>query len=265
VRRIEKKERERRVREAVEMVRLEGLEDRYPSQMSGGQQQRVALARALIIRPDILLLDEPLSNLDAQLRLEMRAEIKRLHEQTGITALYVTHDQEEALSVADRIAILKDGRLQQIGTPRELYRRPASQFVASFLGETNFIPGTLQSIDGETCTVETPLGKVLASRPTSTIRTGQQVVCSVRPESWRIGLEGEQANRFEARLLDVMYLGANEQYRVVLTGGTEQEQAEPWREVKVAVSNPGQSTPQRSEVLSIACAASDVVVLPVEN
>ena len=147
VRKVPRAERDKLTANALEMVRLGGLGDRYPGQLSGGQQQRVALARALVIRPDVLLLDEPLSNLDAQLRLEMRREIKRLHTETGTTALYVTHDQEEALSIADRIAILKDGILQQVGTPRELYRLPHTRFVAEFIGETNFIPGTLKHFD----------------------------------------------------------------------------------------------------------------------
>ena len=259
VRKINKAERERRVREALEMVRLEELGARYPSQMSGGQQQRVALARALVIRPDVLLLDEPLSNLDAQLRLEMRTEIKRLHEQTGITALYVTHDQEEALSIADRVAVLKDGVLQQVGAPRELYRRPASRFVAEFIGETNLIPGTLKAIDGDSCIVETPVGVLQASCPDAKLEIGQAVECSIRPESWQIGEGG--ANRLEARLQSVMYLGAHEQYRVLLTGGRETEAAQPWRQIKIAVANPPSTPPAAGSAVTLSCASSDIVVL----
>ena len=141
VRRISATERKRRVDEALEMVRLSHLAERFPSQMSGGQQQRVALARALVVRPDVLLLDEPLSNLDAQLRLEMRAEIKRLHREQQTTALYVTHDQEEALSIADRVAILREGDLMQIGPPRELYRaRPAPVSWPSSSAKPTFCP-----------------------------------------------------------------------------------------------------------------------------
>ncbi len=259
VRKINKDERERRVREALEMVRLDELGARYPSQMSGGQQQRVALARALVIRPDVLLLDEPLSNLDAQLRLEMRTEIKRLHEQTGITALYVTHDQEEALSIADRVAVLKDGVLQQVGAPRELYRRPASRFVAEFIGETNLIPGTLKAMNGENCVVETPVGLLQASCPDAQLEIGQKVECSIRPESWQIG-EGE-VNRLEARLQNVMYLGAHEQYRVQLTGGVENDAVQNWREIKIAVANPHGTPPVAGNVLTISCQPTDVVVL----
>jgi iron(III) transport system ATP-binding protein len=263
VRKIDKAERERRVREALEMVRLGGLEDRYPSQMSGGQQQRVALARALVIRPDVLLLDEPLSNLDAQLRLEMRAEIKRLHEQTGTTALYVTHDQEEALSIADRVAVLKDGVLQQVGAPRELYRRPATRFVAEFIGETNFIPGVLKSLDDNDCEVETPAGVLRAASPASRIETGQSVWCSIRPESLRVNGNGD--NQLTAQLQSVMYLGAHEQYRVLLTGGREASKSEiegdAWRAMKIAVSNPGTAPPAAQSTLALSCAPSDVVVL----
>ena len=272
VRKIEKNERERRVREAFEMVRLGGLEDRYPSQMSGGQQQRVALARALVIRPDVLLLDEPLSNLDAQLRLEMRAEIKRLHEQTGTTALYVTHDQEEALSIADRVAVLKDGVLQQVGAPRELYRRPATRFVAEFIGETNFIPGVLKSLNREDCEVETPVGVLRAASPDNKIEANkievdQNVWCSIRPESWRVDGNGGNSfqNQLSAQLQSVMYLGAHEQYRVLLTGGretsSEKTADDAWREIKIAVSNPGTQPPPARSTLMLGCAASDVVVL----
>ena len=272
VRKIEKNERERRVREAFEMVRLGGLEDRYPSQMSGGQQQRVALARALVIRPDVLLLDEPLSNLDAQLRLEMRAEIKRLHEQTGTTALYVTHDQEEALSIADRVAVLKDGVLQQVGAPRELYRRPATRFVAEFIGETNFIPGVLKSLNREDCEVETPVGVLRAASPDNKIEANkievdQNVWCSIRPESWRVDGNGGNSfqNQLSAQLQSVMYLGAHEQYQVLLTGGretsSEKTADDAWREIKIAVSNPGTQPPPARSTLMLGCAASDVVVL----
>lgn len=262
VRRIEKSERERRVREALEMVRLESLGDRYPSQMSGGQQQRVALARALIIRPDVLLLDEPLSNLDAQLRLEMREEIKRLHDQTQTTALYVTHDQEEALSIADRIAVLRDGVLQQVGTPRELYRQPVSRFVASFLGETSFLPGVFKAREETLCTVETPMGELRASLPFHTVESGQNVWCAIRPESWRMKRDAhEDDNHFAMRLLSVMYLGASEQYRVQLTGGCETDESQEWREIKVAVANPSHRAPAAGQQLDLACAPEDVVVL----
>ena len=277
VRKVSTAERESRVREALEMVRLEHLADRYPSQMSGGQQQRVALARALVIRPDVLLLDEPLSNLDAQLRLEMRREIKRLHEQTGITALYVTHDQEEALSIADRIAILKDGALQQAGTPRELYRHPQTRFVAAFIGETNFLPGVVESVDVQSLSVATPAGALRAARPDGVWETGQNIWLSIRPEAWRVtanGARGDRVgeNRLEAHLKSVMYLGESEQYHARLSGeqlsgksvaldGAEGDKGDEWRDIKIAVTNPGADAPRPGDALLLTCAPDDVVAL----
>ena len=259
VRKIKNPRRAEMVKNALEMVRLGGLGERYPSQMSGGQQQRVALARALVIRPDILLLDEPLSNLDAQLRLEMRAEIKRLHQETGTTALYVTHDQEEALSIADRVAVLKDGDLMQVGPPRELYRHPVSRFVAEFIGETNFLPGKISSVaDGE-LRIETPAATLVAARPAGQWNIGQAVWCSVRPESWRV--EGrESMNRLDAQLEDAMYLGQNEQLRARLLGGAPQP-GEEWRLVKVAVPNPTAQSPVVGGQITLFCAPDDVVVM----
>ena len=260
VRKVERAERDRRVNQALEMVRLGGLGKRYPSQMSGGQQQRVALARALVIRPDILLLDEPLSNLDAQLRLEMRAEIKRLHAETGTTALYVTHDQEEALSIADRVAVLKDGDLMQVGPPRDLYRHPISRFVAEFIGETNFLPGKISAVDAEMLRVETPAGLVVAARPAGDWQFGQEVWCSIRPESLRLENENAADNQFAAVLEDAMYLGQNEQLRARLIGGQVRED-ESWRAVKVAVPNPTALPPAVGGKIALFCAPQDVVVV----
>src|SRR5436853_4860617 len=131
----------RRLQEGLAKVNLAGLEARYPGQLSGGQQQRVALARALVLNPDILLLDEPLSNLDAKIRVQVRAEIRKLQQELGITTIYVTHDQEEALSLSDRVAVMKDGRVLQVGAPKELYERPRTRFVADFVGTNNLVPG----------------------------------------------------------------------------------------------------------------------------
>jgi iron(III) transport system ATP-binding protein len=275
VRKIDAKSREKRVDDALAMVRLEQLGNRYPSQLSGGQQQRVALARALVIRPDVLLLDEPLSNLDAQLRLEMRAEIKRLHEQTGTTALYVTHDQEEALSIAHRIAILRDGLLQQVGTPRELYRAPVSRFVAEFIGETNFLPGIVEGADAQILQVATPAGALRAAKPESgSFANGQNVWCSIRPEAWHIVKNGAENPALTARLNSVMYLGEREQYQAHLTGhqngGKVAEGAggevngtsdEAWRDIKIAITNPGESAPPVGGPLNLSCDPADVVVL----
>ncbi len=270
VRRVSREDRERRTDDALRMVRLEGLGERFPNQLSGGQQQRVALARALVICPDVLLLDEPLSNLDAQLRLEMRREIKRLHGETETTALYVTHDQNEALSIADRIGVMKSGRLQQVGAPRELYRLPASRFVAEFIGETNFLPARLLSFDGREMHLDSPLGTLRAARQDARQwLENQDVWCSIRPESWRV--ESVQpphmsthadTNRFTARLESVTYLGETEQYQATLTGGIETDKkAEDWRAIKISVQNPGVDAPRAGDALQLSCAPTDVVVL----
>src|SRR5437867_3932901 len=153
--------------EVLRLVRLEGLADRLPRELSGGQQQRVALARALVIQPDVLLLDEPLSNLDAKLRLELREEIRRIHRQTRITTLYVTHDQKEALSLANRLAVLREGRTEQMGDPRAVYRRPANRFVADFIGETNWLPAQVQGLSDTELLLSTAFGifRALNHRP----------------------------------------------------------------------------------------------------
>jgi len=149
MRNLPKDEIARRVEAALALVRLEGLGDRRPRQLSGGQQQRVALARALVFEPNVLLLDEPLGALDAKLREEMKLELKRLHHKIGATVLFVTHDQEEALTLSDRIAVFDDGALAQVGTPDELYHRPANRFVADFIGETNLLTGRVLAVEGE--------------------------------------------------------------------------------------------------------------------
>ena len=264
VRKVPTPERERRVKEALDMVRLGHLADRYPSQMSGGQQQRVALARALVVRPDVLLLDEPLSNLDAQLRLEMRAEIKRLHREQQTTALYVTHDQEEALSIADRVAILRDGDLMQVGAPRALYRAPNSRFVAEFIGETNFLPGAIKAVNADSLDVQTAVGMVRAARPAGNWASEQEVWCSVRPESWHLLGEGQKAqNEFAATLEDAMYLGQAEQLMVRLGGGREGGPfaEDAWRTVKVAVANPDARPPAIGGTVRVGVDVEDVVVL----
>ena len=187
VRRLPRDEQNRAVDEVLKLVQMEELADRKPNQLSGGQQQRVALARALAVKPDCLLLDEPLSNLDAKLRQEMRSEIRRICKTAGFTTIYVTHDQKEALSVADRIAVLKDGRVMQVGTPGELYHRPNSTFVADFIGHTNLLPGKIVERNHETVRVETPAGRLLASvKSSDLLNGGDEVTLSIRPEQMRI-------------------------------------------------------------------------------
>jgi iron(III) transport system ATP-binding protein len=184
VRGLSRREIGQRVEQALKLVRLEGLSERRPAQLSGGQQQRVALARALVIQPRVLLLDEPLSNLDARLRLEMREEIRRLHQATKLTMIYVTHDQKEALSLADRLAVMHRGQVAQVGTPVEVYSTPCSRFVADFMGDSNFIPGTVREMREQgRCLVETPLGMLNGVAPDHDIDPGRAVTCSIRPEA----------------------------------------------------------------------------------
>lgn len=206
-RRVGAAERRARVAAMLEAVRMGGFADRTPNQLSGGQQQRVALARALVIEPGCLLLDEPLSNLDAKLRLEMRGEIRRLVKGTGTTAVYVTHDQTEALSMADRCAVLRDGRLEQVGTPRELYERPANRFVADFIGAANILPATVIEAGAGWAMVSTALGPWRAHAPDESLcRPGAAAAVCVRPE--RV-LPGPGAvNSFSGTVADWSYLGA---------------------------------------------------------
>jgi spermidine/putrescine transport system ATP-binding protein len=209
----------RRLDESLRMVRLEELRDRFPRELSGGQQQRVALARALINEPAVLLLDEPLAALDLKLRKAMQGELKRLQERVGITFLYVTHDQEEALTLSDRIAVMNGGRLLQEGTPMEIYERPRTRFVADFIGETNFFAGVVEDSDGRT-TVRMSTGAVLRCAGSDFARRGMNVVVSVRPETVSLA-EDALANRIEGTLARLTYLGDLVQYHVELDGGGE--------------------------------------------
>ena len=181
---VEPDEQSRRISDVLRLVQMEDLAERKPNQLSGGQQQRVALARALAVQPRCLLLDEPLSNLDAKLRQEMRHEIRRICKTGQFTTIYVTHDQKEALSVADRIGLLRDGKLIQVGTPAELYHHPRTSWVADFIGQTNLLRGTVLHRSGNTITVQTPLGPIRAL--TRKQPAGNDVVVSIRPEQMRI-------------------------------------------------------------------------------
>jgi len=214
---IERNERRRHANSQLERVEMVGFSSRKPNQLSGGQQQRVALARALAARSDCLLLDEPLSNLDARLRLHMREELRSLVKASGMTAIYVTHDQKEALSMADRIAVMESGRIVQIGTPEQLYNRPVTRFVADFLGEANFIDGRLLET-GPTARVKTSLGDISLSE-VHKIKAGTEVICCVRPEHVTMYPHGEKApeneNTFSATIRSSMYLGEIRQYTCV--------------------------------------------------
>ncbi len=217
MRKVPRPEIRRRVLEALERVHLADRAKARPNQLSGGQQQRVALARALVIEPQCLLLDEPLSNLDAKLRLEMRLEIRRICKQVGLTAIYVTHDQKEALSIADRLAVMRDGVIEQIGTPELVYREPASRFVAGFIGEGNFLSGRVAEVSAQGVTVDTACGMFVSARKQKGLAAGDAVSLCVRPESFRFDpLPAGQPNRLCGRYLESVYLGELAQHTVEL-------------------------------------------------
>ncbi len=215
MRNVSKREIQQRVLEALVLVHLEDRAKAKPNQLSGGQQQRIALARALVIKPECLLLDEPLSNLDASLRLEMRAEIRRICKQAGLTAIYVTHDQKEALSIADRIAVMKDGSIEQIGTPEALYRQPLNRFVAGFIGEANFIPGVVRNITDATITVETVCGVFVAQKQSQVFVLKEEVVLCIRPENIRFDKPASNLpNRLHGHFSESTYLGEVAQHLI---------------------------------------------------
>ena len=252
-RRVPSQEIDRRVKQALSSVRMEDYADRKIAQLSGGQQQRVALARALVIRPRALLLDEPLSNLDAKLRLEMRAEIRRVCKESGLTAIYVTHDQKEALSISDRMAILQSGKIAQIGRPEEVYRRPQSRVIADFIGETNFIPGKIASSNNETAIVDTAIGTFegVISDAAWKPEPGDSATLSIRPESWTIAAESRGVNSAQGRIGESIYLGEVAQYQF-LAGSLA---------LKIFEMNPHLSNRPSGRELFASAAPQDVVVL----
>jgi ABC-type Fe3+/spermidine/putrescine transport system ATPase subunit len=220
-RRIEASEIERRVARALALVKLDGLAARWPHQLSGGQLQRVAIARAVVIEPDVLLLDEPLSNLDAKLRVEMRGEIRALQRALGITVIYVTHDQEEALAISDRIAVMRAGRIEQVADPRSIYERPATSFVASFVGTTNLMRGAIENRDGDLAEVSIAGAATRVRLPRDF--TGERVALSLRPEALYLLTESQPVPPGWAKVSGevdaVEYLGALTRYTVRLADG----------------------------------------------
>ena len=232
LRRIDRVEIANRVGAVLEKVKLAELGDRYPGQLSGGQQQRVALARALILNPKILLLDEPLSNLEAKIRVQVRQEIRKLQKELGITTMYVTHDQEEALTLSDRIAVFNQGKVIQVGPPKELYERPASRFVADFIGINNLIDGIVEAIETQEgrLRVMTNLGEMSALFD-ERIHLGDRCVLCIRPENAAVG--GEAApnrNLLKGRITFAAYLGNSLRYDVELTTGLvfKVDVRDPW-------------------------------------
>ncbi|MBD2245959.1 ABC transporter ATP-binding protein [Nostoc sp. FACHB-888] len=224
LKKIRKSEIEARVQEALKLVKMESLRSRFPNQLSGGQQQRVALARALVNRPTVVLLDEPLGALDLKLRKEMQVELSNLHKDLGLTFVMVTHDQEEALSLSDRIAVMNQGKIEQVGTPSQIYERPCTSFVANFIGDTNLFSGEIVAVDSSNVQISTKTGlSIVVSRAEDTpSELSQAVVVSVRPEKIQLSLYPPNlpTNCFEGRLVNIMYLGTHVNYVVQLTNST---------------------------------------------
>ena len=258
IRKVPADEATRRVEEAVNLVQLQRFASKKPNEMSGGQQQRVALARALVVKPDCLLLDEPLSNLDAKLRLEMRTEIRRICRASGLTAIYVTHDQKEALSIADRMAVLNYGKIEQIGKPQDLYLRPKNRFVCNFMGETNFIDGVISAKSDAHLHIRTSIGSVTSDHVPAGLNVGDKCVISIRPETIKIAVAGAPPiNVFDGAVHDTMYLGEIAQHAV--TVGTDAAKLE----LNCSELNPRiVARDGATQKVKVWFEPSDVVVLP---
>ena len=222
VRRLPRSEQKARVQKALDVVKLGALGNRRPGQLSGGQQQRVALARALVFEPKLVLMDEPLGALDKQLREHMQIEIKHIHESLGLTVVYVTHDQTEALTMSDRIAVFNDGVIQQIDTPQGLYELPRNDFVANFIGENNVLTGTVEAVDGPLCRIRLHDGTLIQARPMSIDGPGSRTNLSLRPEKVDIVAPGaEYANRLPATVRETIYHGDHMRVRVAVLGNED--------------------------------------------
>jgi iron(III) transport system ATP-binding protein len=247
VRKMNRKQQDERIDYVLKLVKIPERADAKPNELSGGQQQRVALARALAVQPEVLLLDEPLSNLDAKLRHEMRTEIRRICKTQNLTTVYVTHDQKEALSTADRIAVMNKGRVVQVGTPADLYQRPASSFVADFIGDTNLLTGNVISRQNGHVTVQTPAGPVVAVT-TGTIP--DRVTLSIRPEQIRFGHAGASlTNRFTGSVTETTFLGDASEHVLLVNG----------QKIKVISAPPVFNTPPE---MTVEFSPEDAVVLP---
>ena len=251
-----------RVARILDQVDLRGTEDRRPSQLSGGQQQRVALARTLVIQPRVLLLDEPLSNLDAKLRVEMRLELLKLQREIGLTTIYVTHDQEEALAMSSRIAVIHRGQVIQEGAPREIYEQPANDFIAGFVGQSNLLAGKVLRMTPEKIAVELADGSTLdLSRPQTfdAARIGDSVLLSLRPEAIELAardLRSAGSNRIEGKILASAYAGGSIEYEIAALG----------RALKARTINPkGKPQYQRDDEVVVGFANEDVMIVPARS
>lgn len=242
VRKVDKSEREARVKKALDMVHLGGKGERYPGQLSGGQQQRVALARALVFNPQLVLMDEPLGALDKQLREHMQIELKELHRKLGLTFVYVTHDQSEALTMSDRVAVFNDGLIQQIDVVTQLYETPVNRFVAGFVGDNTVFDGQVSSTDGGRCSVQLPCGSVMSGVNVNQAGANQAVKACIRPERIQVQFASERpsANCLQASVDDVIYFGDHLRLRCKVP-------KQPEATVKIALS--GQTVPQTGEAV----------------
>jgi ABC-type Fe3+/spermidine/putrescine transport system ATPase subunit len=259
IRGVPANQRIQRAKEILRVVKMEEYAARYPNQLSGGQQQRIALARALVVEPDVLLLDEPLSNLDAKLRLETRDEIKRIQKETKVTSIYVTHDQEEALSMADEVAIMRAGQIEQIGTPWDVYNRPSNIFVASFLGNTNIIRGKVGDEDANgMTTLEMECGESIhVSKERVKIVKGESISCAIRPEKITISDSANMLmgfnNSFKAKIQSLVYYGLVEQYSLLCTNGVE---------IKITNFNPSGHERKEGDIVFLMFKDEDVLIFP---
>lgn len=225
-----------KIARALAMVRMEGFANRYPQQLSGGQQQRIALARALVFEPKLVLMDEPLGALDKQLREHMQLEIKHIHETLGVTVVFVTHDQSEALTMSDRIAVFNHGVIQQCDNPARLYEEPANAFVAGFIGESNMIPARVEAIDGDRCLVRLADGQTVQARRGDAGGPGSAAVLSVRPERVHLNGAGDECeNRLPAIVRELIYLGDHVRVRMEVAGDANFRAKVPISDVRGAV------------------------------
>jgi spermidine/putrescine ABC transporter ATP-binding subunit len=253
---VDRATRARLVEESLELVQLPGYQARYPRQLSGGQQQRVALARAIVFRPRLLLMDEPLGALDKQLRESLQLEMRRLHADLGITFIYVTHDQQEALTMSDRIAVVNEGIIAQVGSPDELYDRPCDQFVASFIGESNFLPGVVRGFEGGLVVADCA-GRVVRGVASIRCAVGDKVTLTTRPERMRFAdtvlLNGKPQNRLRATISEAVFAGERCRYLCQCEGG-----------LPIVLKEPsGADTRRRmiGETIEIAWSVADTVVM----
>ncbi|GEC89773.1 MULTISPECIES: ABC transporter ATP-binding protein [Brevibacillus] len=256
LRKVNKQEMQERVNRVLSLVKLPNVADRYPKQLSGGQRQRIAIARALVIEPSLLLLDEPLSNLDAKLREELRDELKRLHHEIGVTTIFVTHDQEEALALSDRIVVMNHGFVEQIGTPLEIYNQPASEFVHTFIGKTNRLEGEVIGIDGDVLTLQTTGGMLVkAAKQQRTVALHEKVIIFIRPEKIKLTdtAVSEEVNRVKGHLQLASFLGSYTECEVKV--------GEHTLSVKVQMTD---RSVDRQEGQTVYCQwnADDVLVMP---